>query len=229
MTLANRITITRLSLSLVVFLLIMAGKFWSEVAALIVLIIASVSDAVDGAIARRTNTTTSFGAIADPYADKVLVMAVFLAFSSIKELQVPLWAVFLILLRELTISTLRVLAALHGMVMKAEASGKIKTTLQMIAAFTIMVLTVLLFWDKDYNLPRCLVPVLKYIPSIVWWLTVVSAVFTIFSGVMYLYNHKDIIQLSWNPRRETAENKNTAIGNAGTDKIKTARTTEGAK
>ena len=228
MTLANRITITRLSLSLVVFLLIIGGKCWSEIAALVVLIIASVSDAVDGAIARRTNTTTSFGAIADPYADKVLVMAVFLAFASIKELQVPLWAVFLILLRELTISTLRVLAALHGMVMKAEASGKIKTTLQMIAAFTIMALTVLLFWDKDYSLPHCLVPVLKYIPSAVWWLTVVSAVFTIFSGVLYLYNHKDIIQLSWTPRKEPVKDKN-GTENMNAENRKIAGAAEGTK
>ncbi|MCR4820501.1 MAG: CDP-diacylglycerol--glycerol-3-phosphate 3-phosphatidyltransferase [Elusimicrobiales bacterium] len=202
MTLANRITITRLSLSLVVFLLIITGRFWAEVAALIVLIVASVSDAVDGAIARSTNTTTSFGAIADPFADKVLVMSVLLAFASIKELQVPLWAVFLILLRELTISTLRVLAALHGMVMKAEASGKIKTTLQMIASFTIMTLTVILFWDKEYILPRFLSFILPYIPSIVWWLVVIAAVFTIFSGILYLRNHMDIIRISWNPRKE---------------------------
>ena len=202
MTLANRITITRLSLSIVAFLLIIAGNFWAELAGLIVLIVASVSDAIDGHIARKTNTTTSFGAIADPFADKVLVMAAFFAFASIRELQVPLWAVFLILLRELTISTLRVLAALKGMVMKAEASGKIKTTLQMIATFAIMVLTVILFWDKDYTLPGFLKFLLPYIPSIVWWLTVVTAVFTIFSGALYIYNHMDIIRASWNAKKE---------------------------
>lgn len=202
MTLANKITISRLSLSLVVFLLIVMGKFWTEIAALIVLIIASVSDAVDGSIARRTGTTTSFGAIADPYADKVLVMAAFLAFASIKELQVPIWAVFLILLRELTISTLRVLAALHGMVMKAEASGKIKTTLQMITTFTIMLLTVLVFFCKEYTAPSVLTSFLPYVPTIVWWLTVVSALFTVFSGTLYIYNHMDIIRKSWNPHKE---------------------------
>jgi len=202
MTLANKITLLRLSLSLVVFILIIIGNFWAELTGLIVLIIAAVSDGIDGSIARRTKTTTSFGAIADPYADKVLVLAVFLAFASIKELQVPLWAVFLILLRELTISTLRVLAALHGMVMKAETSGKIKTTLQLISAFTIMTLTVILFWDKDYTLPSYLTFVLPYIPNIVWWLTVLSALFTIYSGILYIHGHMDIINYSWSEKKD---------------------------
>ena len=200
MTLANRITMGRMGLSLAIFALILSQTFWTEIAALFLLTVASISDGVDGAIARRTKTTTSFGAIADPFADKLLVMAVFLAFASIKELSVPLWAVFLILLRELTISTLRVLAALHGDVMKAEAAGKIKTTIQLITAFTIMVLLVLIVWARKHGLPAPLTEIVSQAKPISWWLTVVTAFFTLISGAIYLYNHRALLYKSWSER-----------------------------
>ena len=190
----------RMGLSLAIFALILSQTFWTEIAALFLLTVASISDGVDGAIARRTKTTTSFGAIADPFADKLLVMAVFLAFASIKELAVPLWAVFLILLRELTISTLRVLAALHGDVMKAEAAGKIKTTIQLITAFTIMVLLVLIVWARKHGLPAPLAEIVSHAKPISWWLTVTTAFFTIISGAIYLYNHRALLYKSWSER-----------------------------
>ena len=190
----------RMGLSLAIFALILSQTFWTEIAALFLLTVASISDGVDGAIARRTKTTTSFGAIADPFADKLLVMAVFLAFASIKELSVPLWAVFLILLRELTISTLRVLAALHGDVMKAEAAGKIKTTIQLITAFTIMVLLVLIVWGRKHGLPAPLAEIVTLAKPISWWLTVVTAFFTLISGAIYLYNHRALLYKSWSER-----------------------------
>lgn len=200
MTLANRITMGRMGLSLAIFALILTQTLWSEIVALVLLTVASVSDGIDGAIARRTKTTTAFGAVADPFADKILIMSVFLAFASIKELTVPLWAVFLILLRELTISTLRVLSALHGDVMKAEAAGKIKTTIQLIAAFTIMVLLVLIVWGKKHALPGFLSDVVRLAGPISWWLTVVTAFFTLISGAIYLYNHRALLYKSWSQR-----------------------------
>jgi len=191
----------RMGLSLVIFALIISKTFWAEVAALALLTIASISDGVDGAIARRTGTTTPFGAIADPFADKILVMSVFLAFASIRELAVPLWAVFLILLRELTISTLRVLAALHGEVMKAERTGKIKTTVQMTSAFIILVLLVLRYWARSGPLPWApLADLAALARPAAWWLTVITAFFTLVSGAFYLYNHRALLYKSWGER-----------------------------
>lgn len=204
MTLANRITMGRMVLSLVIFVLIISKTLWTEIGALILLTVASISDGIDGAIARRTKTTTHFGAIADPFADKILIMAVFLAFASLRELAVPLWAIFLILLRELTISTLRVLAALHGEVMKAETAGKIKTTIQMIAAFTIMVLLVLVVWAKKNQLPGPLAEAVRLAKPLTWWLTVTTAFFTLISGAIYLYNHRGLLYKSWSNRTKQA-------------------------
>lgn len=200
MTLANRITMGRMGLSLIIFALIISKTLWLEVGALVLLTVASISDGIDGAIARRTQTTTPFGAIADPFADKILVMGVFLAFASVRELAVPIWAVFLILLRELTISTLRVLAALHGDVMKAETTGKIKTTIQMISAFTILALLILHLWAKKEPLPEFLAWAPALAKPVTWWLTVLTAFFTLISGGFYLYNHRVLLRKSWSER-----------------------------
>ncbi len=191
----------RVVLSLAIFVLVLWQTLWSEAAALVLLTVASISDYFDGVIARRTMTTTPFGAIADPFADKILVLSVFLAFASLKELDVPLWAVFLILLRELTISTLRVLAALHGEVMKAETTGKIKTTIQMIALFTIMTLLVLVMWERTAPLPYAFLSFAAGLARpVAWWLTVITALFTLISGLVYLYNHRELLHKSWSER-----------------------------
>lgn len=200
MTLANRITMGRMGLSLAIFAFIITHTLWAEIVALVLLTIAAISDGVDGAIARRTGTTTPFGAIADPFADKLLIMSVFLSFASISELNIPIWAVFLILLRELTISTLRVLAALNGVALKAERAGKIKTTIQLTSSFIILVLLILSMWSKVQVLPRFL----EYLGSLAgqagWWLTVITAFFTVISGTIYLYNHSELISRSWNEK-----------------------------
>lgn len=202
MTLANRITMARMGLSLAIFAFIITHSLWAELVALLLLTVASISDGVDGAIARRTGTTTPFGAIADPFADKLLIMSVFLGFASLKELNIPIWAVFLILLRELTISTLRVLAALNGVALKAERAGKIKTTIQLTSSFIILVLLILGMWSKAQVLPRPL----EYLGSLAgqagWWLTVITAFFTVISGAIYLTNHRDLIYNSWNEKGE---------------------------
>lgn len=203
MTLANRITLMRIVLSLIIFALIFARGFWTVIAAFILLTVASISDCVDGIIARRTGTTTHFGAIVDPLADKILILSTFLAFASIRELQIPLWAIFIILLREFTISTLRILAALHGEVMKAETAGKLKTTAQLVSAFVIMALLVLKAWLKKHPTHDAgwVVWLTSHAGTIAYYLTAVTALITLISGVIYIYNHRELIRKSWSEKR----------------------------
>ena len=132
MTLANKITLLRAGLSLLMFAFILLPFWWARFAATLIFILAASTDWVDGKIARETNTITPFGAIVDPFVDKILVIAAFFAFVAIRPLNVPIWAVFLILLRELMVSNLRAIAALDGQVMAAERWGKFKTVFQMI-------------------------------------------------------------------------------------------------
>ena len=199
MTLANKITLIRAGLSIVMFLFIIMPFAWSRFVATGIFILAASTDWVDGKIARETNTITPFGAIVDPFVDKILVLAAFFAFVGIKELDVPIWAVFFILLRELMVSTLRAIAALEGKVMAAERWGKFKTVIQMTALGTI------LFVLDVYHLSCILHGTAQTVLSVIfstmckapYVLTAIAAVITWVSAISYLRNNWDILKKSW--------------------------------
>ncbi len=199
MTLANKITLTRAAMSIVMFLFILMPYGWARILATVIFIVAASTDWVDGKIARETNTITPFGAIVDPFVDKILVCAALFAFVGIRELDVPIWAVFFILLRELMISTLRVIAALEGKVMAAERWGKFKTVIQMVAVGTI-------FFVLDiYHLSHILTGQAKTVCMVMFWtlhqipyaITAIAAVITWISAISYLKNNWELLQKSW--------------------------------
>lgn len=199
MTLANKITLMRAALSIVMFLFILLPYGWARITATLIFILAASTDWVDGKIARQTNTITPFGAIVDPFVDKILVAAAFFAFVGIKELDVPIWAVFFILLRELMISTLRVIAALEGKVMAAERWGKFKTVIQMTAIGTIFfVLDVYhlshLVSGSAQEFFQITFLTLQKVP---YAITSIAAVITWISAVSYLKNNWDLLKKSW--------------------------------
>lgn len=199
MTLANKITLMRAALSIVMFLFILLPYGWARITATLIFILAASTDWVDGKIARQTNTITPFGAIVDPFVDKILVAAAFFAFVGIKELDVPIWSVFFILLRELMISTLRVIAALEGKVMAAERWGKFKTVIQMTAIGTIFfVLDVYhlshLVSGSAQEFFQITFLTLQKVP---YAITAIAAVITWISAVSYLKNNWDLLKKSW--------------------------------
>jgi CDP-diacylglycerol--glycerol-3-phosphate 3-phosphatidyltransferase len=104
---------------------------WWDYFAGLIFVIASVTDFFDGYIARSWNQKTNLGAILDPLADKMLMLAGFMGLMIIDRASV--WAVFLILTREFLITGLRVAAASEGKNISASMMGKIKTVLQMVA------------------------------------------------------------------------------------------------
>ena len=199
MTLANKITLMRAALSIVMFLFILLPYGWARITATLIFILAASTDWVEGKIARQTNTITPFGAIVDPSVDKILVATAFFAFVGIKELDVPIWAVFFILLRELMISTLRVIAALEGKVMAAERWGKFKTVIQMTAIGTIFfVLDVYhlshLVSGSAQEFFQITFLTLQKVP---YAITAIAAVITWISAVSYLKNNWDLLKKSW--------------------------------
>lgn len=200
MTIANRITLTRLALGISIFFLIIQENFYLNFLAIVVLIVATISDYVDGKIAKSTNTTTKFGAIADPFADKVLVMACFLAFASVRSLNIPLWAIFLIVIRELTVSTLRVLAALQNYVLKAEAAGKFKTLIQFVSIYLILIILTIKSVPRNCFALKTIVIKMTILP---YYLSAFTAVVTIISGAIYIYNHYKILKTSWGEKKQS--------------------------
>lgn len=127
MNLPNKLTTARVVM-IPLFLLALYQGQW--LAALVLFALASVTDALDGHIARSRGLVTDFGKFMDPLADKLLVTSALIAF--VELLRVPGWVVFLIIARELAITGLRTLAAGKGVVLAADKWGKIKTVTQMV-------------------------------------------------------------------------------------------------
>ncbi len=135
---------------------------------------ASITDALDGYIARKYNLITTFGKFADPLADKLLVMAAMLILMS--QGAFPMWAIVVILSREFIVTGIRLVAVESGKVIAASNLGKIKTILTMVA------LIVLFFYQTHY--------IVLLIGEI---LAYVATLFTLISGIDYFNKNKKII------------------------------------
>ena len=133
MNLPNKITLGRLAL---VFVLLALLSFTGQIVlniALLVFIVASATDWLDGYLARKYNMTTEFGRAADPFVDKVVVLGALIFLIKMPGSHVMPWMVALILMRELLVTGLRAIAESRGVAFAADAIGKVKTVFQLIA------------------------------------------------------------------------------------------------
>ena len=147
MNLPNKLTILRAIMIpfFLVFLYMSPG--WSKWVALGIFIAASLTDMLDGKIARKYNLVTNFGKFMDPLADKLLVCSALIALSDLNR--IPAWIVIVIIARDFIISGFRLIAAEKGIVIAAGWWGKIKTTVQMImVGFLISDLKVFYIFDQ---------------------------------------------------------------------------------
>ena len=172
MNLPNKLTILRVIMIpfFVFFLLSGVGGSASKWIALVIFAAASITDTLDGYIARRDNLITDFGKFMDPLADKLLVCSALICFVELDKL--PAWMVIIIIAREFIISGFRLVASDNGIVIAASYWGKFKTTFQMIAV-------VLLILD---------IPSLALLTTLCVW---IALALTIISLVDYIVkNHK---------------------------------------
>ena len=147
MNLPNKLTILRAIMIpfFLVFLYMSPG--WSKWVALVIFIAASLTDMLDGKIARKYNLVTNFGKFMDPLADKLLVCSALIALSDLNR--IPAWIVIVIIASDFIISGFRLIAAEKGIVIAAGWWGKIKTTVQMImVGFLIADLKVFYIFDQ---------------------------------------------------------------------------------
>jgi|BioPla2DNA2_1021312.scaffolds.fasta_scaffold21615_3 CDP-diacylglycerol--glycerol-3-phosphate 3-phosphatidyltransferase len=173
LTLASKITIIRVALiPLLVLLMYLPGQV-AAIAAIILFIVASLSDFVDGYIARKYNQISTFGMFLDPLADKFLVISVMLVL--VERGIFPGWAAFAVIARELAVTSLRLFAVEKDRVIAAANSGKLKTAFTM-PALVIMMLPVLL--------PTWLITAL--------W--VIILILTLYSGWEYFFKNMDVFK-----------------------------------
>lgn len=179
MNTANKLTVLRMILVPVFMALLMMEGVWQQTLALVVFIIASVTDAVDGYIARNYNQITTFGKFMDPIADKMLTTAAFIVLLSLGRMSV--WAFMLIMVREFMVSGIRLLASAKGNVIAASMSGKIKTVSQMVAIIAAIILLNPFFEENSAIL----------ITNILIW---ISTAATVASGIEYVVLNKDLLK-----------------------------------
>ena len=170
MNTANKLTILRVFLIpvflLVLYLQVPGANYW----ALAIFIAASLTDTLDGYIARHYNQVTDFGKFMDPLADKCLVVAAMLWFVEIG--QMPAWMLLIVICREFAVSGLRMIASDKGRVIAAGWSGKVKTA-------ATMVCVVLMF-----------LPIPPMVNTLCVWVITLT---TLYSGVEYFVKNKDVI------------------------------------
>lgn len=179
MNIANKLTILRVFLVPVFIILMIPNTLGTNIAGLAVFIIASLTDLLDGHLARSRNLVTTFGKFADPLADKMLTTAAFLVF--MEKGIIGLWPIFIILVREFVVSGIRLVAAAEGKVIAASFWGKLKTVTQMVsivAGILLMCISII---------P---VSVANVITAVLVWICVA---FTIISGAEYVIKNRKLI------------------------------------
>ena len=177
MTLPNILTCLRVLLIPVFMVLAYQNNMPCDIAALIVYVVACLTDYVDGNLARKNNQVTNFGKFMDPVADKLLVMAALLLF--VEDGTIAAWMVAIILGREFIVSALRMVAASEGLVIAANMWGKAKTMITMIT---------LIFLLCPIG-PIMLGPV--SLQTIMIWITIII---TAVSGVTYITDNFAVIK-----------------------------------
>lgn len=179
MNLPNKITLLRVLLIPFFMAFMMMDAGWAKWAALAVFVVASLTDFVDGQLARRMNLVTDFGKFMDPLADKILVEAAMILL--VEKQIIPAWIVIIILAREFIVSGFRMIAAEKGIVIAAGWWGKIKTA-------ETMVMLVLILAFEAMGLAGGAIYIVEQI------LIYLALALTIISMIDYLMKNKGVIE-----------------------------------
>ncbi len=192
MNLPNKLTLLRIILVPVYLVFMYVNIPFRYTLALAVFLMASITDALDGNIARKHNLVTTFGKFADPLADKVLVLAALAALADIGNSPVNGIVITIIAAREFMVSGLRLVTAEKGVVVAAGIWGKLKT------AFTMVTIVVMQFWlmlQMDFGLTDLSEGVTFGVYAVLWALVWISVFLTVMSGWVYLKGYWKYIDM----------------------------------
>jgi CDP-diacylglycerol--glycerol-3-phosphate 3-phosphatidyltransferase len=179
MNTANRLTMLRVFM-IPLFLILLYWQFpFHLYIALATFILASVTDFIDGYVARHYNQITDFGKFMDPLADKVLVMAAMVWFVEVG--QMPAWALLIVIVREFAVTALRLVAVDGGKVIAAGKSGKVKTASTMVCICIMLIRPLSSVWMWAFSFNQLCVAVI--------------VATTVYSGLEYFMQNKEL--LNW--------------------------------
>lgn len=187
---ANRLTLGRLVLTILFVISLSTSWAYGRTAALILFLVAGITDYLDGEIARRWGIITNFGKLMDPLVDKVMMASAFICLVPIGA--VPAWVATIVVARDFLITGLRLLASAEGVILPAERLGKHKTSWQIVTvAYLLALLAVIEVWPTT--------------SEATWWqnawhyggdaLLWVTILITIYSGLGYLWQHRALLRM----------------------------------
>ena len=187
---ANRLTVARFFLTIAFVTAMTSGWHYTHTLALVIFIVASITDYLDGWIARKYSMQTPFGALMDPLVDKIMTAAAFICLIPLNA--IPAWVAVVIISREFVITGLRLLASSQGRVLAAESIGKHKTGWQIAT-----IIFFLLEFSFAELFPQMLgMPNMRHLAEVGETIFLAAAVgLTIYSGMSYLWRHRAIIQV----------------------------------
>lgn len=188
MNLPNKLTVARCIMAPLFLVALLVAFPYHYAVALILFIAASLTDMMDGRIARSRNLITNLGKFLDPLADKMLTTAAYLGLMTVPlfgkwEVTSLCWALMLILTREFAVTSVRLLAAKDGVVIAASIAGKIKTVMQMVSIIYMLALMQFDAWFHGTLEGLCFA--LTVVGHVLVWIAVVL---TVIAGVQYVWN-----------------------------------------
>ncbi len=189
MNLPNKLTLLRVLLVPVFLIFMYISVPYSYTITLVIFAVASITDALDGHIARKNHLVTNFGKFLDPLADKVLVIAALAVFAAMPEVNMGAVPLIIIVSREFMVSGLRLIAADSGVVVAAGIWGKLKT------AFTMVTIVAILVWlavvnDFGVSVSESVSNAADIITAVLIW---ISVALTVISGAVYLKGYWHLI------------------------------------
>ena len=189
MNIPNILSIARIILTPLFIILLFADFKMAKVFALLVFAIAAITDAYDGYLARKYNQITPEGKFLDPLADKILVLSAFISFAFINI--IDFWMVGIIIFRDLFVTGLRFIMSSRGFEFVTSKLSKYKTAFQL----TIIILTLIFISIEGLDI-NIFIPTIVLIKEykIIYILTAFSAIFTAYTGILYVFANRFIIQ-----------------------------------
>ena len=190
MNIPNILSLARIILTpLFIILLLVADFKMAKVFALLVFAIAAITDAYDGYLARKYNQITPEGKFLDPLADKILVLSAFISFAYINI--IDFWMVGIIIFRDLFVTGLRFILSSRGFEFVTSKLSKYKTAFQL----TIIILTLIFISIEGLDI-NVFIPTIVLIKeyNIIYILTAFTAIFTAYTGILYVFANRFIIQ-----------------------------------
>ena len=185
----NILSLIRIILTPLFIILLFADFKMAKVFSLLVFAIAAITDAYDGHLARKYNQITPVGKFRDPVADKILVLSAFISFAFINI--IDFWMVGIIIIRDLFVTGLRFIMSSRGFEFVTSKLSKYKTAFQL----TIIILTLIFISIEGLDI-NIFIPTIVIIKEykIIYMLTAFTAIFSAYTGILYVYANRFIIQ-----------------------------------